>query len=251
MNYLTHDKLTMPHGFFGRQGGVSTGVYESLNTGMRSDDDKALVTENRNRIQASLGAEQLVSLHQIHSDQVIILDGDEFPSNLEADGLVTKQRKIGISALSADCGPVLLSDPKAGVIGACHAGWRGALAGIVENTVAAMCEMGAHPDDITAILGPCIGPQNYEVGDTFKSEFLDVDESFERFFHTPQHTSKDSKPHFDLPAFILSRLALMGVEAEWMNRCSYAHETDYFSYRRNTHQGLTGYGRNLSVIMLP
>ena len=144
-----------------------------------------------------------------------------------------------------------MSDPQAGVIGACHAGWRGALAGIVENTVAAMCEMGAHPGDITAILGPCIGPQNYEVGDTFKSEFLDVDESFEQFFHTPKGNPQNSKPHFDLPAFILSRLAFMGVDAAWMDRCTYAHETDYFSYRRNTHQGLTGYGRNLSVIMLP
>ena len=251
MDYLTHDKLTVPHGFFGRRGGVSTGVYESLNTGQRSDDDKALVVENRNRIQTLLGAEQLISLHQIHSDRVIILDGDDIPADLEADGLVTKHPKIGISALSADCGPVLLSDPQAGVIGACHAGWRGALAGIVENTVAAMCEMGAHPGDITAILGPCIGPQNYEVGDTFKSEFLDVDESFEQFFHTPVGDPQTNKPHFDLPAFILSRLACMGVDAAWMDRCTYAHETDYFSYRRNTHQGLTGYGRNLSVIMLP
>lgn len=251
MDYLTHDKLTVPHGFFGRRGGVSKGAYESLNTGMRSDDDKNLVTENRNRIQAYLGAEQLISLHQIHSDRVIIWEEADIPSNLEADGLVTKRTKIGISALSADCGPVLLSDPKAGVIGACHAGWRGAIAGIVENTVAAMCEMGAHPDDITAILGPCIGPQNYEVSDTFKSEFLEVDESYERFFHTPKSDSENHKPHFDLPGFIVSRLTFMGVEAEWINRCTYAREAEYFSYRRNTHHGITGYGRNLSVIMLP
>ena len=244
--HLTSDLLPVPHGFFGSKGGVSTGVHASLNTGQLSDDDKDAITENRARIQTALEAKYLISLHQIHSDTVLIAK-DNSVANLEADGLVTTQPGLAISALSADCGPVLLADAKAGVIGACHAGWRGALSGIVESTVATMCELGAVPENMTAVLGPCIGPNNYEVGADFKSEFCEIDSEYAKFFHVP----KGKKAHFDLPAFILSRLAVMNIHAEWTGQCTYAHSEEYFSYRRNTHAGIRAYGRNLSAIVLP
>lgn len=244
--HLTSKLLSAPHGFFGSKGGASEGIYASLNAGFGSDDDKNAVAENRGRIRTALNADFLVSLKQIHSDIVIIADNEPV-SDMEADGLVTTVPGLAISALSADCGPVLLADAKAGVIGACHAGWRGALGGIVESTVATMCELGATPENMTAALGPCIGPTNYEVGDEFQTEFTEIDETYARFFHVPD----GKKVHFDLPGFILSRLAVMGVRAEWTGQCTYAEKDDYFSYRRNTHAGISGYGRNLSAIVLP
>ena len=244
--HLTSALLPVPHGFFGSQGGVSTGTFKSLNAGMRSGDNLEHVAENRARIRRAIGADYLVSLHQIHSDRVIIAEKEPV-SDMEADGLVTTVPGLALSALSADCGPVLLADANAGVIGACHAGWRGALSGIVESTVATMCELGASPSNISAALGPCIGPENYEVGEAFKTEFCDIDADYARFFHLPE----GKKTHFDLPAFILSRLAIMNVNAEWTGHCTYALEDSYFSYRRNTHRKIKGYGRNLSAIVLP
>ena len=244
--HLTSKSLSVSHGFFGSQGGVSSGTYKSLNAGLRSDDDKVKVTENRARIQHALGAKHLISLRQVHSDRVVIAE-DATSGDVEADGLVTTVPGLAISALSADCGPVLMADTKAGVIGACHAGWRGALSGIVESTVATMCELGATPDNITAVLGPCIGPDNYEVGEDFKAEFCEIDSNYASFFHVPE----GKKAHFNLPGFILSRLAIMDIQAEWTGHCTYAHPEEYFSYRRNTHKGINGYGRNLSAILLP
>jgi len=245
--FITHPALKAPHLFAGRQGGVSKGVYASLNTGMHSDDDPQAVAQNRELIREHLSADHLISLQQIHSDTVEIIEGPPARA-LSADGLVTKTRGLAISALSADCGPILFEDADAGVIGACHAGWRGALSGIVESTVAAMCEMGAHPDNIVAVLGACISQPNYEVGDAFMTEFTDINEDYAAFFSP----GPKSGPHFDLPAFILSRLDSCGVEnRHWTGDCTYADETRYFSYRRNTHQGLSGYGRNISAIALP
>ena len=244
--HLTSKSLSVSHGFFGSQGGVSSGTYKSLNAGLRSDDDKVKVTENRTRIQHALGAKHLISLRQVHSDRVVIAE-DATSGDVEAEGLVTTVPGLAISALSADCGPVLMADTKAGVIGACHAGWRGALSGIVESTVATMCELGATPDNITAVLGPCIGPDNYEVGEEFKAEFCEIDSNYASFFHVPE----GKKAHFNLPGFILSRLAIMDIQAEWTGHCTYAHPEEYFSYRRNTHKGINGYGRNLSAILLP
>ena len=244
--HLTSKLLNTTHGFFGSQGGVSTGVYGSLNAGPQSDDAPKDVAENRARIQKALGAKHLISLRQVHSDRVVIAE-DENSGDIEADGLVTTVPGLSFPALSADCGPVLLADTKADVIGACHAGWRGALSGVVESTVATMCELGAAPENMTAVLGPCIGPENYEVGEDFKAEFCEIDEDYARFFHVPE----GKKAHFDLPAFILSRLAVMNVHAEWTGHCTYANSEDYFSYRRNTHAGIRAYGRNLSAITLP
>ena len=244
--HLTSRLIPVPHGFFGSKGGVSEGIYASLNAGFGSNDNKDHIAENRGRIRSALKADFLVSLKQVHSDIVIIAETEPV-SDMEADGLVTTVPGLAISALSADCGPVLLADAKAGVIGACHAGWRGALSGIVESTVATMCELGATPETMTAALGPCIGPENYEVSDDFKTEFCAIDADYARFFHVPD----GKKAHFNLPAFILSRLAVMGVQSEWTGHCTYAEKDDYFSYRRNTHAGKIGYGRNLSAIVLP
>lgn len=243
--FKTHTLLQSKHGFFGRQGGVSKGVYESLNVGERSHDKAADIVENRRRVAEALNAKRLVSLSQIHSDRVEIIT--EPPTEpFEADGLVTTVKGLAISALSADCGPVLLEDYKNGVIGACHAGWRGALGGIIESTIAAMCETGANTENIHAVLGPCISQPNYEVGNDFKSEFLEIDERYDGFF---KNNEKDI-PHFDLPAFILSRLRATGVEhCEWLGDCTYLQPESYFSYRRNTHEGISGYGRNISVII--
>jgi len=244
--FKTHALLSTRHGFFGSQGGVSKGVYESLNAGERSDDESLNVQENRRRIADALGAERLVSLSQIHSDRVeIITSVPEQP--LEADGLVTTVKGLAISALHADCGPILLEDVKNGIIGACHAGWRGALGGIIESTIAAMCETGAETDQIKAVLGPCISQKNYEVGHNFKADFIEIDMAYDAFFEN----SAKGIPHFDLPSFIISRLKATGVEnCDWLGDCTYADEKSYFSYRRNTHKDLKGYGRNISVINL-
>lgn len=243
----THHLLKTPHVFRGRQGGVSTGIYASLNAGMHSGDDPELVAQNRTLIREALGANHLVSLRQIHSDTVEIIESPPVEP-IHADGLVTKTPGLAISALSADCGPLLLEDIDAGVVAACHAGWRGALSGIVESTIAAMCEVGAHPDRISAVLGACISQPNYEVGEAFMAEFTDVDADYAAFFAS----GPSGIPHFDLPAFILSRLGDCGVEnRDWVGQCTYADEDRFFSYRRNTHQGIDGYGRNISAIVLP
>ena len=243
----THPALKTPHLFMGRQGGVSTGIYASLNTGFGSNDDPKAVAKNRARVQTRLGADHSISLQQIHSDHVEIIES--VPREpVTGDGLVTNVPGLALSALSADCGPVLFEDVQAGVIAACHAGWRGALSGIVESTVAAMCEIGASPNRITAVLGACISQPNYEVGTEFMAEFTDIEDDYAAFFAK----SPSAIPHFDLPAFILSRLESCGVEnRHWTGQCTYADDAQFFSYRRNSHQGLEGYGRNISAIVLP
>lgn len=245
--FSSHPNLKSRHLFAGRQGGISTGVYASLNTGLTSGDAPESVSHNRTLVRDALGADHLISLSQIHSDVVEIIESA--PSEpLRADGLVTKVPGLALSALSADCGPLLLEDRNAGVIAACHAGWKGALSGIVESTVAAMCEIGARPGHITAVLGPCINQPNYEVGDAFMAEFTDINADYAVHFVS----GPSGVPHFDLPAFILSRLQDCGVEnREWVGQCTYADEARFFSYRRNTHQNLDGYGRNISAIVLP
>lgn len=246
--YLS-SSLSAHHGFFGRRGGVSTGIYESLNAGLGSDDDPGDVEENRRRVAEDMGVapRQLISNYQIHSATVEIVSKPP-DDRLRADGLVTNHAGLALSVLSADCAPVLLEDEAASVIGACHAGWRGAAAGIVEATIAAMCELGASPSSIRAVVGPCIGQENYEVQDDFLTAFDASAGSPEPFIAR----SESSRLYFDLPGFVLSRLeACNVVEASWVDVCTYANEADYFSFRRNTHQGLTGYGRNISAIVLP
>jgi len=241
----------MAHGFFTRQGGVSGGIYGSLNCGMGSRDEHTHVVENRRRVAGALDTrgEHLVTCHQIHSAEAIVVSEPWLPgANPKADAMVTRVPGIALGALAADCAPVLFADPEGRVIGAAHAGWKGALTGVLEATVAAMVALGARRRRIRAALGPCIGPTAYEVGPEFEARFLDADPTYGRFFHRP---APDARPFFDLPAFVLTRLAAAGLDTvENSTRCTYADEDGLFSYRRATHRGDADYGRQVSAIVL-
>ena len=257
MEFLTHESLELAgvaHGFFTRQGGVSSGIYASLNAGEGSDDDKDNVTENRTRIATALGTshDHLLSVHQYHSTDVLIVDGPFDGPRPKADGLVTKTPGLALSALAADCGPVLMIDPESRVIGACHSGWRGALSGITDETIRAMEMIGAERSRIRAVLGPCIGPDNYEVGHEFRDSFVAENEAHDRFFELgPEKENGERRPHFNLKRFILARLRRVGItHCEALPHCTYANPDLFFSYRYNTHQGIRDYGRNISAIML-
>ncbi len=244
---LQHDGIA--HGFFGRQGGVSKGQYESLNLGQGSQDSADNVTENRARVAKALGTSEpkLLSLSQIHSTEVLIVDAPFTGTPPKADGLVTKTPGLAISALAADCGPVLFCDPQAQIIGACHAGWRGALAGVTTETIRAMESLGASRKSIHAVLGPCISQDSYEVGHDYRDTFVAENEAYDRFFKL----GPNRKPHFDLKRFILAKLRKDGLtHMDALPDCTYAQPEAYFSYRYNTHHNLGDYGRNISAIML-
>jgi len=237
------------HGFFGREGGVSTGIYRSLNAGTGSNDDPANVLENRRRIAATFGLErdQLTGVHQVHSATAFCITGPFEGERPRADALVTTTPGFAISILTADCTPILFADSKAGVVGAAHAGWRGALAGVIQNTVWLMCEFGADVDNIAAAVGPCIHQSSYEVGPEFEAEFAAADASFARFF-VP---GAGDRFHFDLPGFCASRIEAAGVtQIETLPLDTYAESTRLHSHRRSVHEKAGDYGRNCSVIML-
>ena len=236
---------SVAHGFFGRRGGVSTGIYSSLNAGPGSGDNAKAVAENRYRIAAAMDAGELVSVYQVHGTGVAVVDG-AMPGRPEADAMVTKTPAVALAILTADCVPVLLADPKAGVVGAAHAGWKGALAGVTDACVDAMAGLGAHPADILAAIGPAIQQASYEVGPEFRDRFLEAGES-ERFF-VP---GSGDRWQFDLTGYVehrLRRLGLGGIERLDHDTC--AMDTVYFSNRRRNHHGEPDYGRNASVIML-
>lgn len=232
------------HGFFTREGGVSTGIYEGLNGGPGSQDDPAAVAENRALIAAHFDVPHVLSLHQIHSSQAVKVDTPWSRNRPEADAMVTTMPGIALAVLSADCAPVLFADRAASVIGAAHAGWKGALGGVIEATVDAMIELGA--EHITAAVGPCISQRAYEVGPEFVEEFLDEDGDFGRFFAS----GAGDRAQFDLPGFVLHRLRELGVEAEWTGHCTYSDPKRFFSYRRACHGGEPDYGRLVSAITL-
>lgn len=249
---VTHESLSdrsIRHGFFTRQGGVSNGIYGDLNTGSGSRDDPANVAENRARVAQALGAEpnNLITVYQVHSPDVVTVTG-QFPGERpKADAVVTATPGLALGVLTADCGPVLFADGKAGIVGAAHAGWRGAVSGILENTVAAMERLGSKRDDISAILGPTISRANYEVGGEFRDIFLKQEGGNERYFSASANAGHFM---FDLPAYILDRLRRAGVRAEMTGHCTYAGETRFFSFRRTTHRGEPDYGRQISAIMI-
>lgn len=238
------------HAFFTREGGTSTGIYASLNGGLGSSDDPARVGENRRLMAGRLGVQTtaLVSLHQIHSAQAVIVERPWGSNRPRADGMATKVPGLALGILTADCGPLLFADPDAGVVGAAHAGWRGALTGVVEATLAAMERLGAERGRTVAVLGPTIGRDAYEVGPEFVASFRDADPGSERFFRPSE---RDGYAVFDLPGFIGARLAAAGV-ADFLDlgRCTYAEEERFFSYRRATHRGEPDYGRQVSAIAL-
>jgi YfiH family protein len=248
---IHHPLLALPgirHGFFTREGGVSTGLYASLNCGVGSNDDRALVLENRARVTRALGVrpERLATPHQVHGTDVGIVEEAWRPGEgPKADGVVTKRRGIALGVGTADCGPILFADAKAGVVGASHSGWRGAVGGILESAIRAMEGLGARRADIVAVLGPTISGRNYEVGPDLVAAFEKADPDNARFF-TP--AARPGHHMFDLPAYIVSRLKAAGVTAADIGLCTYADPARFFSYRRTTHRGEADYGRLLSAI---
>lgn len=251
MKRLQASSLTAPgtaHGFFGREGGVSGGVYASLNGGPGSRDEPAAVAENRSRIAEALApGAALISLSQIHSPLVHTLDRAP-AQRLEGDAMVTATPGLGLGILTADCAPVLLADSEARVIGAAHAGWKGAHGGVLEATLEAMEKLGADRNRIAAAIGPCISQANYEVGWDFRDRFLELGLRQRKFF-VP--SDKEGHYRFDLEDYAASRLTGAGVgRIEKLGVCTYPAENGFFSFRRTTHAGEPDYGRQVSAILL-
>jgi YfiH family protein len=247
---LTSKLLDLPgvrHAFFTRQGGVSAGIYASLNVGAGSNDNPEAVAENRRRAAAHLGG-TLVTAYQVHSATALVADGDWPAGPPQADGVVSATPGVVCGALAADCAPILLADSEARVVAAVHAGWKGALTGVAEAAIARMEGLGARRDRIVAAIGPCIGPASYEVGLEYVARFTHFDRRYERFFSAG---AGPEKRQFDLPAFVLSRLEAAGIAAcEWIGRDTCAEPDLFFSNRRAFKAGEPDYGRLLSAIVL-
>ncbi len=252
--YVTSGTLSalpgIRHAFFTREGGVSEGLYASLNAGLGSADRPERVRENRRRMAETLGVgpEALISCYQIHSDLVVVAerphDGGERP---KADAVVTKVPGIACGVASADCGPVLFADAEAGVVGAAHAGWKGAIGGILEATIAAMEKLGADRSRIRTAIGPLIRQPSYEVSQAFVDQFRSADEAYGRFFAP----GKPGHAQFDLPGFIAHRLTAAGVAAvDDLGLDTYPDEQRFYSYRRTTHRHEADYGRHIAGIAL-
>lgn len=247
---LTSPLLKVPHGFFSRAGGVSEGIYAGLNCGAGSRDSAEHVLENRKRVQDYFAAEALCTLYQIHSNTVVTLTEDWQQFNApNADAMVTRMPGLALGILTADCAPVLFADKKAGVIGAAHAGWKGALEGVLENTIAAMEKLGATREHIHAAIGPCIAQESYQVDTIFHGNFLAADAAHSRFFD--HDISSPSHYLFDLKGFCESRLQASGLtQIHTLPDNSYTEESLFFSYRRTTHRNEADYGRQISAIAL-
>lgn len=241
----------MPHGFLGRRGGVSTGLYASLNVGLGSDDDRAAIEENRRLASAAvLPGAALVTLHQVHSaEAVTISTAFQDDARPHADALVTDRPGLLLGILTADCVPVLFADREAGIVGAAHAGWKGALGGVTDATVGAMEALGARAERIVVAIGPCIARPSYEVDDTFFARFAQADPANEHFF---ADGTRPGRHQFDIEAYVTARLASAGVRTiETLGLDTYTDADRFFSFRRATHRGEHGYGRQISLIGLP
>lgn len=239
----------LPHAFLGRGGGVSTGAVAGLNTGLGSGDDPDMVMENRRRaVAAVLAGATLVGVYQVHGATcVTVREPWGHDSRPEADALVTDRPNILLSIVTADCTPVLFADIEEGIVGAAHAGWRGALAGVTDATIEAMERLGARRDHIVAAVGPCIAQASYEVDEAFQARFVDEDEGNARFFAE----GENGRPHFDLPRYVRHRLLAAGIgEVETLHLDTYADPDRFYSYRRSTHRGEATYGRQISMIGL-
>ncbi|MFY0310346.1 peptidoglycan editing factor PgeF [Leisingera sp. D0M16] len=249
LEILTSDLLgPVRHGFFTRRGGASSGVYRGLNCGLGSTDQREAVQINRARVAAAMEvpAEHLSAVHQVHSADVAIVT-EPSQERPRADAMVTNVPGLALSILTADCQPVLFSDPEAGVIGAAHAGWRGTLDGVLEATLDAMEGLGARRENIAAAIGPTISQRAYEVGPEFFEDFMMQDDSYARFFANGQ----GGRYLFDLPGLGLHKLRQAGVSAaEWTRHCTYSDPEKFFSYRRATHAKEADYGRLISCIRL-
>lgn len=236
------------HGFFTRRGGASSGVFGGLNCGLGSSDQAEIVKINRHRVadHMDVAPDELVTVHQTHSANVVTVDAPD-QTLPEADGLVTATPGVALGILTADCQPVLFSDPEAGVVGAAHAGWKGALGGVLDATVDAMVALGARREKIRAVIGPSISQRAYEVGPEFLDDFMAEAPDNARFFAN----GEGDRYHFDLPSYGLHRLRSAGIgQAEWTRHCTYSDPDRFFSYRRSVHAKEADYGRLISVIRL-
>lgn len=249
LDIITSDDLSpVRHGFFTRKGGASSGIFASLNCGFGSSDQREMVAINRARVAEALGtdAAHLVSVHQVHSSTAVPVRGP-VETAPKADAMVTKTKGVALAILTADCQPVLFADRKAGVIGAAHAGWKGALGGILEATLDAMQHLGAEVAETVAVIGPSISQAAYEVGPEFLDQFLDEDPENSRFFANGQ----DDRYQFDLIGYGLHRLRRAGVaHATWTGHCTYSDANRFYSYRRSVHNKEADYGRLISAICL-
>src|SRR6185437_7785172 len=239
------------HGFFTRDGGVSSGVYATLNGGTGSKDAPDKIAENRARMAAALGVapSHFITAHQIHSPDVVVAEAPwTAEARPRADAIVTRTPKLAIGVSTADCGPLLFADSVSGVVGAAHAGWRGALTGVIETTVAAMEKLGAKRARIAAALGPTIRQPNYEVGPEFVARFTAADPANARFFAAAE---RDGHALFDLTGYIAERVHRAGIDQfEDLGLCNYADADRFFSFRRMTHRGEADYGRHVNAITL-
>lgn len=248
LEILTADSLAnQRHGFFTRHGGASSGIFRGLNCGFGSSDQTEAVTLNRTRVADAIGVdlENLASVHQYHSSVVLTVNGPLGTNRPKADAMVSNTPDIALGILTADCAPVLFADVNAGVVGAAHAGWQGALAGVLEATLEAMEALGAARANTSAVIGPSISQTAYEVGPEFMDRFLDDDPDNSHFFAG----GVGDRVQFDLPAYGLHRLRVAGVgSAEWIRHCTYSDEGRFYSYRRCVHNKEADYGRLISVI---
>ena len=250
---ITHPLLTeagIRHGFFTRAGGVSTGLYEGLNTGLGSQDDADAVVENRRRIAAwfGRGPDDLANAYQVHSAITHVADGPWNGQRPEGDAVASRTRGVVCAVLTADCAPVLLADAEANVVAAVHAGWKGAICGVIESAIAAMQTLGAQPDRMVAVVGPCIAQASYEVGDDFEARFMAQDVDAARFFIPGAAADRRM---FDLPAYVLWRLETAGVgRAAWTGDDTCADEARFYSNRRAFQRGEPDFGRLMSAISL-
>ncbi len=249
--FLTHDLLRrVPHGFFTRRGGVSAGGFASLNASLSGGDDPAAVAENRARAARAIGREpgSLSGLHQVHGAAVVTVTAPIPPGGgARADAMVTDRPGVTLAIVTADCGPVLFADPAAGVVGACHAGWRGAIGGVLEATVAAMEALGATRGGIVAALGPCIRQPSYEVGPDLRAELLAAEPDGDRWLAPG---AREERWTFDMAGLILARLARLGLRAAARPEDTLAEEAMFFSHRRRTLRGEGAIGHQLSAIAL-
>nr|WP_321254436.1 peptidoglycan editing factor PgeF [uncultured Ruegeria sp.] len=250
LEILTSDLLSpVRHGFFSRRGGASSGIFSGLNCGYGSSDQTDVVTVNRSRVADAMAVapDALIGVHQVHSPTVLTVDAPITGEKPKADAVVTATPGLALTILTADCQPVLFADPNANVIGAAHAGWRGALDGVLEATLEAMVALGARREDTIAVIGPTISQRAYEVGPEFLDDFAADSPDNMRFFANGQ----GDRLHFDLPAFGLHRLRAAGIgQAEWTWHCTYSDPERFYSYRRSTHAKEADYGRLISAIRL-
>lgn len=248
LELLTADNIETPHGFFTRKGGASSGLFAGLNCGPGSSDQSEIVRINRARVAEAMKVEEdhLITVRQIHSAKVHVID-EPNPERPRGDAMVSDTPGIALAILTADCQPVLFCDPAAKVIGAAHAGWRGAMGGVLEATLDAMEKLGASRDNTSATIGPTISQRNYEVGPEFLEDFLADDPENQRFFINDE----GGRYLFDLPGYGLHRLRSAGIgSAEWTGHCTYADPGRFYSYRRSTHAKESDYGRLISAIRL-